>query len=70
MEDQKLRTLSTNELAVLGIASLGYVKFLQVGPDLKYVACFADGTPIGLHDSLSSAIIELRKNDLTLVSLH
>ena len=66
----RLRHISPQELATLGIQGFAYVKRVTVNDTVAYAIHTADGTQAALVPSFEIAVATLRQNDLEPVSVH
>ncbi len=64
------RTITPQELYVLGVQHLAYVKQVSEDGMEGYAAFAADGTKLGVMASRELAFAALRQHDLEPVSVH
>ncbi|MFI4988991.1 MAG: DUF1150 family protein [Alphaproteobacteria bacterium] len=64
------RTITPQELYVLGVQQLAYVKSVSENGVDAYAVFAADGTQLGVMASREVAFATLRQNDLEPVSVH
>jgi hypothetical protein len=67
---EKLRHISPQEFAVLGMQDLAYVKPVVVENQPGYGVFAADGTQIGLMADRGIAFAAVRQHELEPVSVH
>jgi hypothetical protein len=67
---EKLRHISPQEFAVLGMQDLAYVKPVVVEDQPGYGVFAADGTQIGLMADRGIAFAAVRQHELEPVSVH
>ncbi len=66
----KIRKMSTKDLALLGLSNVAYVKPIGISNGVQYAIHAADGTTIAIMPDLESALITLQENDLEPHSVH
>ena len=66
----RLRHISPQELATLGVQGFAYIKRVTVNDTVAYAIHTADGTQAALMPSLDVAVATLRQNDLEPLSVH
>lgn len=66
----KLRRLSSGELAALGINDVAYVKRVMAQGGIGYAIHAADGTPVAVMPDQAHAIAAVIEHDLHPVSVH
>jgi hypothetical protein len=69
-EGEKIRQMSTRELALLGMQDIAYVKHAIVNDVPGYTAHAADGTQIAAFTNRELAFATLRQHDLEPLSVH
>ncbi|MGC2202527.1 MAG: DUF1150 family protein [Stellaceae bacterium] len=67
---ERLRNMSSRELALLGMQDLAYIKPVIVNDALSYAVHAADGTQIAVLPSREIAFATVRRHDLEPLSLH
>ncbi|MBL8670707.1 MAG: DUF1150 family protein [Alphaproteobacteria bacterium] len=67
---EKLRRLSSGELASLGINDIAYVKRVMAQGGIGYAIHAADGTPVAVMPDQAHAIAVVLEHDLHPVSVH
>ena len=67
---ERLRQLSPDDLAALGIAGVAYVKAVTVDDATGYAVHAADGRQIGILPTREAALAAMREHGLEPVSLH
>ena len=67
---ERLKQISTRDLAVLGVQNVAYVKPVMVDGVLAFAIHAADGTELALAPTREHALALIRKNDLEPVSVH
>jgi hypothetical protein len=67
---ERLRNMSSRELALLGMQDLAYIKPVIVKDALSYAVHAADGTQIAVLPSREIAFATVRRHDLEPLSLH
>lgn len=67
---ERVRALSPEELALVGLAQLAYLKPADMDGHSGFAIYAADGRMIGFAPSRLLAIEAIRENDLEPVSLH
>jgi hypothetical protein len=66
----RLRHISPQELATLGMQGFAYIKRVLISDTVAYAIHTADGTQAALVPSYELAVATLRQNDLEPVSIH
>jgi hypothetical protein len=66
----RLRHLSTQELAFLGIQDIAYIKRVEINGTVAYAVHAADGTQIAVLPDQRVALAALRQHDLEPLSVH
>ena len=69
-EGERIRQISTRELALLGKQDIAYVKRAIVDDVPGYTAHAADGTQIAAFPDRELAFATLRRHDLEPLSVH
>jgi len=69
-QTDKLRHISAQEFALLGMQEVAYVKRVLVNQTVAYAIHAADGTQAALVPSLDIAIGTVMQNELEPVSVH
>jgi hypothetical protein len=67
---EHLRQISPDELAVLGIQDIAYIKSVIVNGVVGWAVYAADGTEIALLPSREVAAATLAQHDIEAVSVH
>ena len=67
---EKLRALSANDFATLGMSDLAYVKPVQVDGRPAYAIHAADGTQMAVVNDRELALAAIRQHDLDAVDVH
>ena len=67
---EKLRALSPNDFATLGMSDLAYVKPVQVDGHPAYAIHAADGTQMAVVNDRELALAAIRQHDLDAVDVH
>jgi hypothetical protein len=73
MDDQnidKLRTISPEEFALLGMQDLAYVKRVTVDDETAFGIFAADGTQVALLPDRAVAFAAVRQHEMQPVSVH
>lgn len=63
-EDNSLRTMTVADFASFGVPVVAYVKRVNVEGHAAYAVHNADGTPIGIEDSMDLAALAARHKNL------
>ena len=67
---ERLRHISQQELATLGLQGFAYIKRVLVNDTVAYAIHTADGTQAALVPSLDIAVATLKQNELEALSVH
>jgi hypothetical protein len=67
---EQLRHMTTNDLAMLGVQDIAYVKPVVVDGTAGYAIHAADGTQMALTGDRDIAFAVVRQNELEPVSVH
>jgi hypothetical protein len=67
---EKLRHISTNDLAILGMTDVAYVKSVKGENGTVYEIHAADGTPVAVMDERERAFATVRQHDMEPLSVH
>jgi hypothetical protein len=67
---EKLRQISPQEFAALGIQGLAYVKRVVVNDAVAYAIHAADGTEVALLPNRDIALATVRQHELEPLSVH
>jgi hypothetical protein len=67
---ERIRQLSTRELALFGIEDVAYIKPVETDGGVAYAAHAADGTPIAVAASRELAFATARRHELEPLSVH
>lgn len=67
---EKLRHISLQEFALLGMQDMAYVKRVVVNDEPAFAVFAADGTQVALLPTREVAFATLRQHDLEPVSVH
>lgn len=67
---QLLKNMSTEEFLSLGLRDVAYIKPLATDSEPAFAIHAADGTQLTVMDSIDSAMIMVRHNDLQAVTVH
>lgn len=65
-----LKALSKQDFLNFGIQQVAYIRPVQVENRQAYAIHAADGTPLSVMDTLGTAVIAVRHNDLEPVTVH
>jgi hypothetical protein len=68
--DQKLRQISPQEFALLGMQDVAYIRRVTVNDEAGYAIHAADGTEVAVLPSRDLAFATVRQHDLEPVSVH
>ena len=66
----KLRHISPNEFALLGMQDVAYIKRVTVNDGAAFAIHAADGTVVALLPDRDAAFATVRQHDLEPVSVH
>ncbi|MBX7146926.1 MAG: DUF1150 domain-containing protein [Alphaproteobacteria bacterium] len=67
---ERLRTMSENEFAVLGMQGIAYIRPIIVDDKQAYSVHAADGSRIGIAPTFESAMVGIREGNLEPLSVH
>ena len=67
---EKLRAISPQDFATLGMQGMAYVKRVVVNDVVAYAIFAADGTQVGLAPSRDIAVASLVQHELEPLSVH
>jgi hypothetical protein len=67
---EKLRHMSPQELATLGMQAVAYVKRVSVNDTVAFAIHAADGTQLALLPDRDTAFATIVQNDIEPVSVH
>jgi hypothetical protein len=67
---EKLRHISPQEFALLGMQDVAYVKRVTLNDECAFAIFAADGTQIALLPNREIAVATLRQHDLEPLSVH
>lgn len=67
---EKLRYISTNDLAILGMTDVAYVKDVKGEDGTVYEIHAADGTPVAVVNERDLAFATVRQHDMEPLSVH
>ncbi len=67
---QKLRQISPQEFATLGMQAMAYIKRVTVNDTVAFAIHAADGTQLALLPDRDTAFATVRQNDIEPVSVH
>lgn len=67
--DQRLKILSTADFLNFGAQHIAYIKPVTVEGKSMYAVHAADGTAIGMSDTVDTAHVVIRQNDMFAVML-
>jgi hypothetical protein len=67
---EQLRQMTANDLAMLGMQDIAYVKPIVVEGTLSYAIHAADGTQMALIANRDLAMAVVRQNEMEPVSVH
>jgi hypothetical protein len=70
MNTEKLKHISPQEFAVLGMQGVAYVKRVLVNDTVAFAIHAADGTQVALMPSRDIAMATVRQNELEPLSVH
>jgi hypothetical protein len=65
-----LRTISRNDLAILGAGDVAYIRAADIQGETVYAIMAGDGRQLGLAPDFDSARAAALQNELNLVSVH
>jgi hypothetical protein len=65
-----LKNISTRDFLNFGIQHVAYIRPVFVDNKTAYAIHAADGTPLSVMDSINSALVVVRHNDLEPVTVH
>ena len=68
--DQKLRQISAQEFALLGMQDMAYIRRVVVNDEAGFAIHAADGTEVAVLPSRDLAFATVRQHDLEPVSVH
>ena len=68
--DQKLRQISAQEFALLGMQDMAYVRRVIVNDEAGFAIHAADGTQVAVLPSRDLAFATVRQHDLEPMSVH
>jgi hypothetical protein len=68
--DQKLRQISAQEFALLGMQDVAYIRRVVVNDEAGFAIHAADGTEVAVLPSRDLAFATVRQHDLEPVSVH
>ena len=68
--DQKLRQISAQEFALLGMQDMAYIRRVVVNDEAGFALHAADGTEVAVLPSRDLAFATVRQHDLEPVSVH
>ena len=66
----RLKHLSSRDLALLGLNAVAYVKRISVNDQVGFSIHAADGSQIGMAPDRATAFAGIRQHDLEPVSVH
>ncbi len=69
-QSERIRHMSTKELALFGMQDIAYVKRAIGDGELGYTVHAADGTQIAVFANRELARVTVRHHDLELLSVH
>jgi hypothetical protein len=67
---EKLRHISPQEFATLGMQAVAYIKRVSVNDTVAFAIHAADGTQLALLPDRDTAFATVRQNDIEPVSFH
>lgn len=67
---EKLRHISPQEFAMLGMQAVAYIKRVSVNDTVAFAIHAADGTQLALLPDRDTAFATVRQNDIEPVSVH
>ena len=67
---EQIRHMTPNDLAMLGVAAIAYVKPVMIEGNAGYAICAADGTQMALTSDREIAFAVVRQNEMEPVSVH
>lgn len=70
LNNNGLKALSRQDFLNFGMREMAYIKSVQVYDRKAYAIHAADGTTLSIMESLDTALIAVRHNDLEPVTLH
>ena len=68
--DQKLRQISAQEFALLGMQDVAYIRRVTVNDEAGFAIHAADGTEVAVLPSRELAFATVRQHDLEPMSVH
>ncbi|BBK45018.1 hypothetical protein STVA_50380 [Allostella vacuolata] len=67
---EKLKQLSVQDFAQLGLPSLAYVRRVVVNDEVRFAIHAADGSSMGLAPDIDVAFAAVRQHDMEPMSVH
>ena len=67
---EQLKKLTTKDFLNFGIQNVAYIRPIDVENKKVYAIHAADGTPLSVMESMDTAIVVVRHNDMEPVTLH
>lgn len=65
-----LKNISTRDFLNFGVQQVAYIRPVMVENKTAYAIHAADGTPLSVMESMDTAVIVVRHNELEPVTLH
>ncbi|BBK29438.1 hypothetical protein EDC65_2518 [Stella humosa] len=67
---EKLKQLSVQDFAQLGLPSLAYVRRVMVDDEVRFAIHAADGSSMGIAPDMDVAFAAVRQHDMEPLSVH
>lgn len=67
---QKLKQLSVQDFAQLGLPNLAYVRRVVVNDEIRFAIHAADGSTMGVAPDIEVAFAAVRQHDMEPLSVH
>lgn len=67
--DRDLKNISLQEFLNFGIRDVAYIRKIDIENKTAYAIHAADGTPLTIMETLDSALLAVRHNDLEAVTI-
>ncbi|MGQ0527352.1 MAG: DUF1150 family protein [Alphaproteobacteria bacterium] len=65
-----LKRLSTQDFLNFGVQEIAYIRAVHIKDKRAFAIHAADGTPLSVMDTLDTALMAVRHNDLEPVTVH
>lgn len=66
----KLKTITAQDLAALGIGEVAYLRPVEIKGEMLFAIMAANGQQIGLAPDYDSAVGAIGQHDLELITIH